>query len=240
MEIIILCEEIFPIILGGGKKLILKPSVGSSSGIGVMMFVEENGIYTSVDRSVKLTMHFLQSYSKDFVLQDAVEQHPDLSLYNPTSVNTLRLAVYKSVIDDEPHVTASIMRVGKNGSFIDNAHAGGVCVGIEPNTGKVSDKLYDQFGNTFYQWNGLDYKKAGKIPCWNEILNFAYRISKSIKHHRLLALDLSVTNQGKPILIEYNIRGFSYWLFQYCGQVPFGEFTEEIIDYCLKHKKKYE
>ena len=38
--------------------------------------------------TVKLEKDYLYSYSKDFVLQAAIDQHNDLALFNPTSVNT--------------------------------------------------------------------------------------------------------------------------------------------------------
>ena len=34
-----------------------------------------------------------------------------------------------------------------------------------------------------------------------------------------------------PVLLEYNIRAFSVWLFQFTNGAGFGEFTDEIIEY---------
>lgn len=218
----------------GFDRLILKPSVGSSSGRGVMLFsLQDDGSFISSEGLV-LSKEFLYEYNENFVLQAAVKQHPDMSYFCSTSVNTIRLAVYRSWKDEQPHVLAAVMRVGKNGAFVDNAHAGGMFVGIDVNSGEVGKKLFDQYGNSCDQWNGLDYTVKKYIPCWADVIKLAKDVSSKVKHHRLLALDLAIDINGKPILIEYNLRGFSYWLFMFTNQKPLGDFTDEIIDFCKK------
>jgi hypothetical protein len=216
------------------SSIILKPTIGSSSGRGVMLFVKKNNTFISVDSMTELTEEFLMEYSKDFVIQQTIKQHKDIAIFNPTSVNTLRIAVYRSWKDEDPHILASIMRVGSKGQYVDNAHAGGMFVGINPINGIVGNKLFDQYGNSSSSWNDLDYSVKRTIPCWDKVIEFACEVSKKIVHHRLIALDITVTEQGEPLLIEYNLRGFSYWLFMYTGQKPFGDYSDEIIDFCLQ------
>jgi hypothetical protein len=52
-----------------------------------------------------------------------------------------------------------------------------------------------------------------------------------------MVLDLVLKNDGKPILTEYYIDWFGFWIYEYTNQEVFGEFTDEIIDYCKKMKK---
>lgn len=218
------------------KKLILKPSVGSSSGRGIMLFIERDGVWTVADSNVILDENFLLEYGTDFVLQNVVIQHDDMAIFNKSSVNTIRLAVYRSWKDEEPHIVAGVMRVGKSGQFVDNAHAGGMFVGIDIDSGKVSNKLFDQFGNSRSDWNGLDYNIERTIPCWDDVKEFACTIARKLIHHRLIAMDITIDKEGKPLLIEYNLRGFSYWLFMFTNQKPLGEYTDEIIEFCKNHK----
>ena len=56
-----------------------------------------------------------------------------MAQFNSTSVNTLRIVVYRSVTDNNLYVTNSILRIGLKDSVIDNAHAGGVFIGIDNN-----------------------------------------------------------------------------------------------------------
>ena len=157
----------------------------------------------------------------------------------PSSVNTIRISLYKSVKTDESIVTASILRVGKAGKYVDNAHSGGYFAGIDKNTGELSKYVMDQYGNKLEEWNGIDYTKEPLvIPNWDKVLSFARTIGDKILHHRLIALDIALDKNGNPVLIEYNVGQFSYWLFMYTNQEVFGEYTDEVIDYCKKQYPK--
>lgn len=217
-------------------KLILKPTVDSCSGKGIMLFNRNGNGYISADGNILLNMDFLYSYGDNFILQEGVKQHPYLSQFCSTSVNTLRIAVYRSVKDEAVHVIGSIMRIGKDGKFVDNAHSGGRFVGIDIKTGKLGSYVCDQYGNIVDEWNGINFKNNNfAIPNWADVVAFAEYVGECNHHMRLLALDIALDENGKPCLIEYNCDGFSYWLFMFTGNTPFGEYTDEIIEYCIKH-----
>ena len=213
--------------------VVLKPSVYSSSGHGVIKFTKNGDHFLSADKGKVLSKKFLLSYNDNFCLQEAIEQHPLLKQLCPTSVNTIRLCLYKSVKTNKSIVTSSILRIGKTGSFVDNAHSGGLFTGIDKSTGELGKCVFDQYGNMMKEWNGIDYSKnAFTIPNWEGVLSFAQTIGDRILHHRLIALDIALDETGTPVLIEYNLGQFSYWLFMYTNQEVFGEYTDEIIDYC--------
>ena len=219
--------------VGKADSLILKPSINSMSGRRILKFNNENGVFLSVGDKTPLTKEFLLSYNSDFCLQEAVTQSPFMSNLCSTSVNTIRLCLYRSVKDENSFVTSSIIRIGKDGSVVDNAHAGGMFIGVDVATGKLGNFVIDQFGNKQTTWNGIDYSKQSfVVPNWDEVIAFAKLIGSKVLHHRLLALDIAVKSDGKPVLIEYNLGNFSYWLFMYTNQEVFGPFTDEIIDYC--------
>ena len=214
------------------KSYILKPSVDSSSGNGVMKFDLSGGGYFSKD-GVELTKDFLFEYGNDFCLQETVEQHSFMKSLCSSSINTIRLCVYRSVVTEKPVVTASIIRIGKEGSFIDNAHAGGMFIGVDIKTGQLGKFVCDQYGNKKNIWNDIDYEeKKLVVPNWDAILEFAKNIGSRILHHRILQLDIYLKEDGTPGLIEYNIKSIGYWLYFLIGQSPFGNYTDEIINYC--------
>jgi hypothetical protein len=72
--------------------------------------------------------------------------------------------------------------------------------------------------------------------CLIGIIAFAEYIGSRIHHHRLIALDIAIEKAGRPILIEYNIESFSYSPYMCTGQEVFGEYTDEIIEYCSKKR----
>lgn len=226
------CED-FESYLKKYQDLIFKPSVDTDSGVGVVKFFrKENGFFNS--NNEKLSLQYLMS-SNDFILQEAVQQHPFFSKLCDTSVNTMRLCLYRSVKTEQIHLTGGIVRIGRKGTFVDNAHAGGRFVGINVSDGTLMKTTLDQYGCKTDVWNDIDYSHEKlKIPCWEKIRKFALDVALQNRHCRLIALDISLDVNENPVLIEENIGGFAYWLLEMTGQDPFGGFTNEVVEYCLK------
>lgn len=238
-ERIILSEDVLSKVLNivQSDTVIVKPAADTSSGIGVYLFRRNNDDW--VTRNGKLlTIDFLEKKcGYDVILQEGVKQSDFMSHFNPTSVNTLRLSVYKSVVDDQCHVTNAIMRIGNNGSDVDNAHAGGRFVGVFED-GHLGHYTCDQYGVKQVVFNGINFSDEYVVPNYEAIKKFACQVGECVPHHRLLALDIAIKEDGSPVLIEYNIDGYSMWLFQFTTGPAFGKYTEEIIEYCCKYKDK--
>lgn len=116
-----------------------------------------------------LSEDFLLQYGSDFILQEALEQSPYMSNFNRTSVNTIRIATYRSVKDESVNVTACVIRIGKMGEIVDNGHSGGNFVGINPNSGELSSYACDQYGHRSDVWNGINFKDNHfVIPNWEK------------------------------------------------------------------------
>ena len=225
--------------LSSVNSVILKPSINSCSGQGIKKFSRRGDGFFSVDKGVALTKEYLLAYGDDFCLQEAIEQHPFLSQLCPSAVNTIRICLYRSVTNDESIVTSSVLRVGKAGKYVDNAHSGGFFTGVNKETGELDKYVIDQYGNKKEEWNGINYTSTSMfIPNWDKVLLFAKNIGDRILHHRLIALDIALDKNGNPVLIEYNLGMFSYWLFMYTNQEVFGEYTDEVIAYCKKQYPK--
>lgn len=204
------------------KTLVVKPTIDGMSGRLVKVLKPNDNI--SLTEIEKME-------GNDFIIQECVEQHPDIARFNPSSVNTLRIAVYRSVKDDKVHIMNSIIRIGSEGSETDNAHQGGRFVLIDK-FGKLGHQAFDQYGRSVVVHNNTDFSNDYFIPGWDNICDFSKTICQYVPHHRLLALDVVLKKDGTPCLLEFNVEGFSMWLFQFTGNNAFGEFTDEILEYC--------
>lgn len=215
--------------------IFIKPAVDTSSGQGVIGFKRnELGRYQEIGGHRFLDYEFLMEYQKsypDFILQKGLTQLSYINQFNPTSINTLRVATYRSVVDNKTHVTAIVMRIGKNGSYVDNSHAGGMTVGVSL-SGELGKFVIDQYGNKYDTFNGINFKKNFRIPNFDKVIKFAEHIGDSILHHRLIAQDICIEADGTPRLVEFNIKAFSVWLFQFTNSPALGSYSEEIIEYC--------
>lgn len=220
------------------EKIILKPT-REESGHGVRLFTFKDGQYIDGEGD-RLTMEYLNgSYKRNFIIQKAVSQSSFMSVFNPSSVNTLRIATYRSVKTGKVHVINAVMRIGASGKNVDNAHSGGKFIGIDYKTGIVGKYVCDWLGKTDSVFNGIDFSKESfQIPRWEEVCKFAVRVSERIIFGNLVALDIALDVNGEPILIETNVGGFSGWLFQFTTGSVFGEFTDEVMEYCYSKYKK--
>lgn len=216
------------------KKIILKLASDSNSGRGVEMYYKtSHNTWAHDDKTI--TLDYLNSFGKDLIIQEAVEQHEYLNQFNPSSINTLRLTTYRSVKDDTIHVLGAVVRIGAKGKVIDNAHAGGSFVGVNLD-GTFCHNVVNQYGQKQTIFNGVNFERGYYYPSWNQVIEFAKQIANAVTHHRLLALDIALDSTGTPKLIEYNLMTFSPWFYQFTTGPAFGEFTDEIIEYCLAKK----
>lgn len=218
--------------------IILKPS-RDLSGHGVRLFTFKDGQYVNGEGEILSTEYLKKCYKQNYIIQEAVNQSQFMSGFNSTSVNTLRVATYRSVKTGQVHVINAVMRIGASGKNVDNAHSGGKFIGIDKKTGAVGKYVCDWLGRTDSVFNGIDFSKEDiQIPQWNEICKFAERVSNQILFGNLVALDIALDEQDLPILIEANVGGFSGWFFQFTTGSVFGEFTDEVMDYCWERYKQ--
>lgn len=223
------------------EHIVLKPTVVTMGGVGVRIFHLRGKKWKDIKTEETLTLNFLEKAGgEDFIIQEALCQHEFINQFNPTSVNTIRLSVYKSVVDDVCHVTQAVMRIGRQGSVVDNAGAGGMFVGINKYNGKLYNRVCSEKGEVRTEFNGIDFTKSYQIPHWNDIIAFAKQICNFVPCQRLFALDVVLCADGCPRLLEFNLTGYSDWLFQYTVGPAFDEYTDEIIEYCKTRLAKRE
>lgn len=222
----------------GFDKVIVKPTLDSCSGRGVKLAIKDKYYWTVVGDNVPFSYDYLQTnYGADLIIQEALTQCDYMSQFNPTSVNTLRLTVYRSVKTNQCCVPSAIMRIGGKGSIMDNAHTGGGYTALKLD-GTLGDKVLDQYGKAVTVFNDIDFTQRHKIPNFSKIIDFAKKVGECVLNHRLLALDIMIDTEGNPRLIEFNTGttgAYSMWFFQFTWTPAFGEYTDEIIDYCKEH-----
>ncbi len=224
-------------------RIVIKPSVEGMSGRDVRLFyrtIDSISGWREVGTDDILDLAYIEKkYGSNIIVQEAAQQSDYISQFNPSSINTLRLAIYRSVLDDKCHIIGAIMRIGGKGSIVDNAHAGGCYVGIHPD-GSFCHEVCNQYGQKRTFFNDIDFTKEYHYPNWEEVIEFAKSVGDHVLHHRLLALDIVLDKDNKPHLIEFNVEGYSSWLFQYTVGNALGSFTDEILEYCKNKQKEIE
>lgn len=222
--------------------MVVKPSRDSASGRGVRLFRCDGGKWTSYENDTSFWQLISSNYwnQEDLILQEVVKQSAFLNKFCDTSVNTFRLVIYNSPIDNESYYIWSGLRVGRKGSLVDNNHAGGLIFGVD-REGRLASYGTNQYGDKESELNGTDYSGGNLIiPNFNAIVEFAISLSKDLIPNRFIAFDVTLDNQDNPLLIECNLRGYSGWLCQFAGDNMFGDKTDEILKYLSRNRSHVE
>lgn len=200
-------------------EVVLKVGKFSSGGHGVMFW------NSAVDSKEKL-VEFLQS-SKSIICQEVIKQHPELSILNPSSVNTIR--VFTFAFKNKIHMLSSFIRFGGKGSRVDNSHSGGLACGLESD-GRLKSMAFDLAAKKY------DYQPEGKsldqivVPNYEKCVEMATRLAKRfVSITRMISWDFAIDEKGDPILIEFGVSFGGLNFHQICNGPIFGEMTEEVM-----------
>ncbi len=223
---------------GNNDKVVLKPSTDSHSGQGVKLLNRKGNVFVDKGGQV-VDGKYLYDYGKNFVIQEVIEQHPYMAQFCKSSCNTMRVMTYRSIKDESINIFGAVLRIGHEGSFVDNLFAGGGFATIDVQTGKLGNCIYDEFGRKYDDINGVNFSSTDyRIPFWNEVCYFAKSIGQQIPHCRLIAMDITYDVHSKPRLIEFNVDGFNWSFVMYAGKTNFDDKFDEVIEYCLKNKNR--
>ena len=144
-------------------------------------------------------------FSKAFIFQELILQHEVLKKINYSSLNTLRIVTYKNK-KNELEILSGFIRVGRKGAIVDNAHAGGIVVPFNNETGKLCAEglqLIDNGGGVFYKHPdmGIIFDNL-QIPHYIQVKKIVTKASSLFKFP-FLGWDVALTPNG-PIIVEAN------------------------------------
>lgn len=181
------------------ERFLLKPIVGTI-GAGVRL----------VNREDCSNSELLQTClaERGAMLEELIVQSAQMSSLNSSSVNTVRMPCV--LCEDGVHVLAPFIRMGRAGSLIDNAGAGGIFAGVDSDTGIVVSKGTDKKANRYIRHPDTGAQIVGfKIPRWNEALNLVSELSRVLPEQRFIGWDLALTDGGWAV-VEGNARSEFY------------------------------
>lgn len=213
-----------------------KPSIGTDSGRGCEVYCLVNGTDT---KSGKTSDMILKDLGKDFTIQERLVCHESIRKIYDGSVNTFRIMTYRW--KNQIIVAPIIMRIGRGGSYLDNAHAGGMFIALSDD-GTLHKTAFTEFKEEFVEHPDSKLKFEGyRIPLLPNVVDAVKKMHYSLPAIGVINWDMTLDESGQPVLIEANVNGGSIWLFQMahgCG--VFGERTPEILRWLHKmNETKY-
>lgn len=208
-------------VLENIDKVFVKPTVESNSGEGCQL--------TTI-RTMDDFNDICKDLGDDFAIQECLICHESIRKLYDGSVNTFRVITYRW--RDEIKFVPSVMRMGKGGGCLDNAHAGGMFIGIS-DSGILRDKAYTEFRECYEKHPDSNIEfKSYSIPLFPKVLEAAKKMHEALPQVGSINWDFTIDNEGKPVLIEINTRGGGIWISELAhGKGPFGEMTAEILQW---------
>ena len=208
----------------------IKPATDSSSGKGCRIIRLKRGVDILTEERIE---SIIISYSGNYILQEKIKNSELLCKLYDKSINTFRVMTY--VWDNRIYHCPVILRIGQGGSFVDNAHAGGMFIGVKDD-GTLNDTAYTEFQKKYKKHpdSGIEFKNY-KIPQIEIIIKSAKNLHSRIPQLGIISWDFTLNENNIPTLIEMNIRGGSCWLPQMahgCGL--FGENTADILKFIAR------
>ncbi len=208
------------------KKIIKKP-VDSYFGNGVELL--ETDCNTDLQA---LFDRFLQDGK--FLCEEYVFQHPFFASLNASSLNTVRIPTVltgKTPDEYEVHIFYPCLRVGRKGSVVDNAGAGGLLVQVDAQTGKMFHTARDEMNHAFiaHPDSGIVFDELF-IPEWESAVETAKKLALSCPENRYTGWDLALTDNGW-VLIEGNARA-QFLVGQICDRVGKKQEMDALVKKC--------
>ena len=157
------------------------------------------------DKSIRLS-EILQN-KEPFLIEERVLQTQQLSSFNPTSVNTIRFmtTLYPS---GEAKIIGAFIKIGRTGSFIDNAGSGGnIDANINLDTGVLENVVefngFDSIRKIEYHPDNGCQLEGVKIENWEMIRKMIKKYQQSCPFIKAVGWDVAITDDG-PVIIEMN------------------------------------
>lgn len=201
--------------------VVVKPNKDSYGGRGVR-FVESAETLQKIIRQ-----------KNNVVIQKKIRQHPELAKYHDNSLNTVRVYLYKSVLDNQFYILGMLPRMG-NGGPLDNISSGGLASYISEQ-GKLPGYALGHSMNKYLEHPISGVPFTDLIPDCKGLKKLSLEVAQKLFLIRIVGLDLCYDITGRWRVIEINTTGHTIRSIQYFGKPFFGEFTGEVIEYCKRN-----
>lgn len=167
--------------------LIVKP-IGGGQGHGIFLWTKED-----------IASHGFElcSYS-GYIAEEILIQHPKMKALNPTSVNTIRVLTFRG------QIIAAALRIGGDGSIVDNLHSNGICGHIDIQTGIIDVPCIDmKFKKYIYHPTTHEKLVGFEIPLWDLVKIEVIKAAHLIPDVQYIGWDVAILDNSVA-LIEGN------------------------------------
>ena len=140
--------------------------------------------------------------SGECIIEERIFQNQVMSALNPSSVNTVRCITVNT--RNGIRIPYTFLKVGRNGSFIDNGAAGGILVGINVQDGVADTIGYDEVMNTYTEHPDTKVQFMGyRFPQWDEMKALCIKMAGMTPRVKCIGWDMALCDDGW-VVVEGN------------------------------------
>lgn len=181
-----------------------KPSSGQLGNGAFALKVQDSNIYVDgkpfdVDKLIEILL------SDNYLVQERIYQHPTMNTLCDSTINSIRLITVMDK-DEVVHPFGARLRIGRQGSSVDNWAKGGILVGIDMETGGLFKKgfLKPEYGvSTEFHLDTKIKFDGFVIPYFQEAVEAAVKLHNYLYRCHSVGWDIAITENG-PMFIEGN------------------------------------
>lgn len=144
------------------KRVICKPC---SLGCGQGIFIAD----VSSDIKAETVLKKIIDTKSDWIIEELIIQSDEMSVWNESSVNTIRVNTY--YVNGKVELGTSFMRTGRKGFEVDNAAIGGMYAIVDKENGILLTHGKDEKGIEYivHPDSGMSFK-GWQVPKWPELV----------------------------------------------------------------------
>ncbi len=137
---------------------------------------------------------------RQFLLEEVIRQHPDMSRLNDSSVNTVRIVTFVS--ETEVYILARVLKIGAGGD-VDNFSAGGMYTMLDAR-GVVLYPAFDA-NDVIHETHPISGVPivGFAVPHFDAVRALVRRAALSLKDVPYVGWDVAITAAG-PLIVEGN------------------------------------
>jgi hypothetical protein len=206
-----------------GCGLVMRPSVGTAGGSGVRVLSREE-----VAAWTEAAFRRETAGVENMVFSALLGQHPALSALHSASLNTIRIMTLR--LGGPATVLSAVLRMGIGGMRVDNYTAGGICCGVQPSgalTAAGIDRRYLRYES--HPTTGVRFEGV-TVPSYGAACEMCINLHERLPMLGLVSWDVSVAEDGSPVLIEANVNQQDINIHQGNNGPLFGAHTSELLN----------
>ncbi len=182
-------EEAFAKFLKKHEVAILKPKRGSGG----------KGVFIATYKEYKDKRIALSDF-RNYIAEEILQQHVDMAILNPTSVNTVRVMTFGG------KAISCSCKIGCNNSFVDNMSSGGIYGHVDLKSGILDSLCYDIQLQPYLRHPTTNRVLLGfQIPNWDMVCSTVEDAAAKIPNIGYIGWDVAVL-KDRVALVEGNAR----------------------------------